>query len=483
MSPGFLIALTLLCSPIVAPGSSALTIMQTPGPEFKFHLSMLLVPTLEIMSKAVAKELRNKLYVFASEYTSIMTKHFTSETEVQILDGGFKEESKSTLNQLESEMAVLQYKQHLCCLMKPWKFKLGGQPVFPVVHNLLHNCVENIIKLFEDFIVKLQMKINKEMRAANMLLRSKACNNQSKILNLTECKIPAELERIFSKGPNSVPMEELRSNELRDLIEKDLVSAAINFFRDENKVYPLINQDSGFKNILEQLISQSTTNSKQVEFYSTLYEQYLDHKNTFYDQLSENHFIDSPKVQKILLVDTILTTSDKGLGPCLLPIDWYIEQYRVQAQKGNHIPTDMSAEQCIHFLKQAIGSFRSALIPEERTILKEYFVKCNPNFRVGILKLVPKVHKLSVFGSQAWKILPSRPIRGAENCPINPYSITLCKLLQEMHATLKDVLSNSGVEFPVIYGCDEYYKNFQKVEFDRSTWSRKTLISGDFSDA
>ena len=58
----------------------------------------------------------------------------------------------------------------------------------------------------------------------------------------------------------------------------------------------------------------------------------------------------------------------------------------------------------------------------------------------------------------------------------HPYSKTLYKLLQEMHATLKDTLSNSGLEFPIIYGCDEYSGNIQKVEFDRSTWSRNTLV-------
>ena len=66
---------------------------------------------------------------------------------------------------------------------------------------------------------------------------------------------------------------------------------------------------------------------------------------------------------------------------------------------------------------------------------------------------------------------------------MNPYSQTLCKLLQEMHASLKIELSKSGIKFPLIYGCDEYSDNIQKLRFDRSEWSSKTLISGDFSDA
>ena len=48
---------------------------------------------------------------------------------------------------------------------------------------------------------------------------------------------------------------------------------------------------------------------------------------------------------------------------------------------------------------------------------------------------------------------------------------------------MRGILSNSGIGFPVIYGCDEYSRNIHQIEFDRTTWSKKTLISGDFSDA
>ena len=44
---------------------------------------------------------------------------------------------------------------------------------------------------------------------------------------------------------------------------------------------------------------------------------------------------------------TILSTSDKNLGPVLLPIDWYVQQYEVQADIGNHVLTNMSADQCL----------------------------------------------------------------------------------------------------------------------------------------
>ena len=245
----------------------------------------------------------------------------------------------------------------------------------------------------------------------------------------------------------------------------------------------MITHASGLKNVLEQLTSQVPSNSKQVEFFATLHEQYEVQLANFYNQLEAAHFLDSPAVQSKVPAGTILSTSDKNLGPTLLPIEWYVEQYKAQSVKGNHVATGMSDDQCINFLKRTIEHFREELGPEERVALKQYFTNSNPNYKVGIMKLTPKIHKLSTFCSESWKKLPSRPIRGAENCPVNPYSKALCKMLQEMHSTLKLILTNNGIGFPIIYGCDEYSDKIQQVRFDRITWCQKTLISGDFSDA
>ena len=52
-----------------------------------------------------------------------------------------------------------------------------------------------------------------------------------------------------------------------------------------------------------------------------------------------------------------------------------------------------------------------------------------------------------------------------------------------MHNSVRDELCKTGSKFPLIYGCDEYSDNIQKTKFSRTSWSKKTLISGDFSDA
>ena len=66
-------------------------------------------------------------------------------------------------------------------------------------------------------------------------------------------QIPEQLARILKNGANSVLSDKLNLNDF----EKDLILAAINYFRDENLVYPLINQTLGLIVVLKQLISQA----------------------------------------------------------------------------------------------------------------------------------------------------------------------------------------------------------------------------------
>ena len=70
--------------------------------------------------------------------------------------------------------------------------------------------------------------------------------------------------------------------------------------------------------------------------------------------------------------------------------------------------------------------FPEEMAEAKKMDLKNFFKPSSPKYRVGVLKLIPKIHKLSKFDNNSWKDLPSRPIRGAENCPVNPYSKTLC---------------------------------------------------------
>jgi hypothetical protein len=135
------------------------------------------------------------------------------------------------------------------------------QPVHPGAHNLPPETVEDTHKSFEAFIYELQPHVNKEMRAGNQLLCLLVCQGKTKILNLSEAKVSPELDNLFKNGPNSVPSDIRSNTELKNLVEKDLISAAINFSWNENKIYPLVNQSSDLKSALQQLLAQAPSNS------------------------------------------------------------------------------------------------------------------------------------------------------------------------------------------------------------------------------
>ena len=105
------------------------------------------------------------------------------------------------------------------------------------------------------------------------------------------------------------------------------------------------------------LCSQAPSNSKQALFYTSLYEIYKQNIECYFDSLQHGHFIENTNNSERMPEGTILAGSDKGLGLCLLPIDWYIKQYEVQSIKGGHILTKMSKDQCINQLKETIQNF------------------------------------------------------------------------------------------------------------------------------
>ena len=106
--------------------------------------------------------------------------------------------------------------------------------------------------------------------------------------------------------------------------------------------------------------------------------------------------------------------------------------------------------------------------------------------RIGVMKLVPKVHKLKgTLHKDSWKELTSRPIRGAETDPMREPSKVLYTLLQEMISTLKsryENLSTFRLKFPVLNGCDDYIHRLDHVKLSTSKSMKTILLSADFSD-
>ena len=79
-------------------------------------------------------------------------------------------------------------------------------------------------------------------------------------------------------------------------------------------------------------------------------------------------------------------------------------------------------------------------------------------------------------------ILKSRPIRGAENCPMRVPSRALHSFLKEMLSDFRNIFPES-IPFPVLGGCDDFLKRLSHIKLTKEDFTMTTLISADFSDA
>ena len=442
------------------------------------------VPSLEI-SDIMNTDVKKNMHCYSKLFSELFFKHLTSETEVQIKNGALSELSINTLGRLEVEMHVLDYNTRIYELYRPWCNILSGSPITLDTMKYIDRILPDVITGFEAFIFSLQEKATTYwFRKDNQMCKT-LCSNTHKVVNFTSNPVPPILDEMLSHGINFVPTVARNEYEILEIVENDLKASAIRFFRDNNQNYPAIDKKTKLQTILSQLMP---SNSTDINFYCGLYDSYKLNQADFLNKINASHLKNYKNMKKSIPEGTILSISDKNLGPCLLPIQWYINQYQHQADIGGHVPLNISEQQCLVIMLGNIQTFRATLSLSERITLKSYFVRCNPNFRVGCMKLVPKIHKLkSPIDSESWKTLPSRPIRGAENCPINGYSIALCKLLQNMHKVLKQMYADGAFgmycKFPVIMGCDEYTEKISSINYPKQSWGNVCILSSDFSDA
>ena len=137
-------------------------------------------------------------------------------------------------------------------------------------------------------------------------------------------------------------------------------------------------------------------------------------------------------------------------------------KYQVQLEKGKHELMKLSEDQCLAKLHKSITDFRTCCSDNQRKILQQYWSKgTTDKQRIGVLKLVLKVHKLQQpIHSESWKVLPSRPIRGAETDPMKTPSTALYRMISEVLEKFKtqfpSVSEDQDINFTVLRGCDYY---------------------------
>ena len=94
----------------------------------------------------------------------------------------------------------------------------------------------------------------------------------------------------------------------------------------------------------------------------------------------------------------------------------------------------------------------------ESALFKSIFQYSGNNFRLAVLKIIPKIHKLSQpITLRSIDDLSSRPIRGGELCPLNSSSIVLRNLYQHLHSDVKlklfPIYSNT---YPIVLGTSSF---------------------------
>ena len=76
-------------------------------PQFSIPWAKLHLPTLELISKAIAKPIRKRVHAYAKNYSSTLMKHLTSETEVQIIQGTLTRDSLAILGEFAKENLLI----------------------------------------------------------------------------------------------------------------------------------------------------------------------------------------------------------------------------------------------------------------------------------------------------------------------------------------------------------------------------------------
>ena len=273
-------------------------------------------------------------------------------------------------------------------------------------------------------------------------------------------------------------------------IDSEIKMACKNMFRSLIGCYPQsLSMKCSMDWYIKGLIAKAPNNEKLVSSLILMRENYISSLPVI-KNLPNIGKTDMKKMVDLIPTNAILSPSDKNLGACLLPPSWYEKEYESQIEKGGYELQDMDENQCISLLLSQITKFRAGLSREQTIMLMEKWPKgFQVEPKIGILKLVPKIHKLSgPINSESWLELKSRPIRGSENDPMNTPSKALYRFLQELLSGFRQTFpalnaSDQTNNFSVLSGCEDYLERLSKLQLDKEEHSRTFLISADFSDA
>ena len=351
----------------------------------------------------------------------------SGEFEVQIRDGKVTNDGKSVLRQLSHESHQFQYKSRISDILFPWIQQLSGHPIQLRHSSDMSAIIPGIIDIVEKILTRKQQENLAARRNSNHQLCKEKCEAGPAIHNFTNFIIPDIIKRMLGPGLQVVPNHTRSIEEVRDTILSDMKKAAIAYFRSTMGYKPTgVDKIKSLDEVLQFLSMKTPCGSPKSEFYFKMRELHVSMKDDFMSNLDTKNDVRDPLylVQKLLPPEVVITPTDKNLGVAFVPISWFQLQYDSQCEKGNYAKSEMDTGECIRHLENKVLSLWGSLNTEQTKLLRsswpKQYNKVSPC--IGVMKLVPKVHKLKEVNLESWKILTSRPIRGAENCPLNPAS-------------------------------------------------------------
>ena len=373
------------------------------------------------------KPVFKKLFAYLLTYFIVLRKHMTQEFEIQIRDGSVTTPSCAVIRELQKEYDIFQHRQNIYRILNPWVTMLLGNPVDVDARQQIQDIVPKMISKVEANIVRVQSQILHERRLSTNKICSTKCSSPPAIHNLTSIDIPPEILKLLSQGLHIIPEGQQNISELRSSIETELKKAAISHYRTVMGFTPAgASTKLSIDSLMLHLSMNLPCGSPYSEFYFKMRDMHKSGIKGFLSSLRLESKMITPSsiVQSHLPSDIVITSVDKNLGVALIPISWYKLQYEAQCKKGGYIKIHMTEAQCIDHLLKMIQDFWDTCSPEQTKALKKVWPKARlTSFRLGVLKLLPKIHKLGVIDKDSWLILTSRPIRGAEMCPTNAPSL------------------------------------------------------------
>ena len=101
---------------------------------------------------------------------------------------------------------------------------------------------------------------------------------------------------------------------------------------------------------VKQLLILSPDSPNETDFFYGLAENFESAINSLNINGEADVELDDLGVFDKLPNNTIISNADKNIGIALLPVQWYVEEYYRQQEKGGFENSDMSEKKCVKLL-------------------------------------------------------------------------------------------------------------------------------------